>query len=218
MNKMHKTMLALCLASLTAHAGWIDNFDSEPAADSVVPAGYQGVYGGGTLDKGITFGTSVSGPNSAYVVVGLDGNAGFRSILLHSAITAVDLTGGTISVQLSSDIDLSAGAGIVGFHLYDADGSEFGTEVGDRMAPSTSFGLFSQSISDLTNPIVWGTTPTLDTANIVKYALDFFDPAGTAQTAVFYVDDYQAIPEPATLSMVVLGMGSILFVRRKLKG
>ena len=208
MRKIHKVILALGLVASVGYAGWIDNFDSESPAGNTVPAGYQGVYGGGTLDKGITSSTSVSGPNSAYVAVGLDGGGGFRSILLHNAIAAVDLTGGTISVQLSSDVDLSSGSGIVGFHLYDADGSEFGTVPGDRFAPSTSFGLFSQNISDLTNPIVWGDTPGLDTANIVKYALDFFDPAGAAQTVVFYIDDFEGHPKPFVgdvgLGMVVV--------------
>ncbi len=217
MNKKYKIILALGLAASAVYAGWLDNFDSEAPADNTVPAGYQGVYGGGTLDKGITDAISVSESNSAFVAVSLDGGGGFRSILLHNDIAATDLTGGTISVQLSSDIDLSGGNGIVGFHLYDADGSEFGTEPGDRFAPSTSFGLFTQNISDLTNAIVWGDTPTLDTANIVKYALDFFDPSGASQNVVFYVDDYQAIPEPASILMMVVGAGGMLFLRRRLE-
>ena len=138
--------------------GWEDDFDGQLPVANTPPNGYQGVYGAGTLDKGVTDSTHVSPSNSAYVAVSLDGNGGFRSILLHSATSLGDLTGGTLSVQLSSDTDLSSGAGIVGFHLYDADGSEFGTVPGDRFAPSTSFGLFSQNISDLTNPIVWGDT------------------------------------------------------------
>jgi hypothetical protein len=142
------------------------------------------------------------------VAVSLDGNGGFRSILLHSATSLGDLTGGMLSVQLSSDTDLSAGAGIVGFHLYDADGSEFGTAPEDRFAPSTSFGLFSQKISDLTTSIVAGDTPGLDTANIVQYALDFFDPSGTAQTVAFYIDDFEGYLKPFVgdvgLGMVVV--------------
>ncbi len=176
--------------------GWSDDFDGQLPVANTPPNGYQGVYGVGTLDKGVTDSTHVSPSNSAYVAVDLDGNGGFRSILLHSATSLGDLTGGTISVQLAADVDLSSGAGIVGFHLYDADGSEFGTEPEDRFAPSTSFGSFAQNISDLTHPIVWGDTPGLDTAHIIKYALDFFDPSGTAQTAVFYIDDFEGRPHP----------------------
>ena len=218
MNKKYKIILALSLAVSAVYADWLDNFDSEAPADNTVPAGYQGVYGGGTLDKGITDVTSVSKSNSAFVAVNLDGSGGFRSILLHNEVSAMDLTGGTISVQLSSDIDLSGGNGIVGFHLYDADGSEYGTTSADRFATATSFGLFSQNISDLTDVIAAGGTPGLDTANIVKYALDFFDPSGASQDAVFYIDNYQAaVPEPASILLVVMGGGGIFFIRRKLE-
>lgn len=194
MNRTYRIILALGLAASIAHAGWNDNFDNESPAENTVPAGYAGVWGVGTLDKGITDladSGSVSPPNVAYIAVGFDGNGGFRSILLHSEVAAMDLTGGTVSVQLSTDVDISSGAGVVGFHLYDADGTEFGTMPEERFAPSTSFSEFTQDVSALTNVIAWGGTPTLDTTNIVKYALDIFDPSNGTQTVVFYIDDFK---------------------------
>jgi hypothetical protein len=185
--------------AFVAHAGWNDNFDSEDPAENTVPSGYNGVWGAGTLDKGITdlaASGSVSPPNVAYIAVGFDGNGGFRSILLHDEVAAMDLTGGTLSVQLSTDVDISSGAGVVGFHLYDANGAEFGTLPEDRFAPTNTFSEFTQNVSALTNVIAWGSEPYLDTTNIVRYALDIFDPSNGTQTVVFYIDDFKGTEKP----------------------
>jgi len=212
MKRTCRIILALGFVASVACAGWNDSFDSESPAENTVPAGYAGVWGVGTLDKGITdlaASGSVSPPNVAYVAVGFDGNGGFRSILLHNEVAAMDLTGGTLSVHLSTDVDISSGAGVVGFHLYDADGTEFGTLPADRFAPTNTFSEFTQNVSALTNIIAFGTDPSLDTTNIVKYALDIFDPSNGTQTVVFYIDDFKGEekPIPPFEGDVGLGLG-----------
>lgn len=213
------TFIALLSLGMVAQADWLDTFDSE-AADSGAPDNY-GVFGGGTLDSGVTATLSVSAPQSAFVVVNLDGLAfNFTSILVHDPGVAMDLTGGTLSADVLANIDLSSTAGNVAFHLYDADGSEWRTGNADLFAPTTTFGNFSQNVSALSEQVVVGTTPGLDTGNIVRYGLDFYDQPGAGnQDTTFNVDNLQgsvaAVPEPGTASLMLLSLLAVLRFRTR---
>lgn len=221
MNKSYKSILALCLASSLAQASVLYDWDSATTGEKI-PDGMAGVWGS-VEAKGVSDLKSASGPNSAYMATDFDGGSGFK-LVMQSGALSLDLTGGSVSVNLAGNVDLSNAAS-VGFHLWDGTGTEWGTTAADRVGVSASFQSFTQSMDYLTtwtqySVIDWGTDSAVSPEDIVAIGLDVFDAGGAALAgSVIYVDDLagiEAIPEPSSVVMVVLGGTGILFARRKL--
>jgi hypothetical protein len=181
-----------------------------------------GVWGSPTA-KGVTDAVSASGPNSAYMATDLDGDAGSFQLVMKSADFAADnLVGGSLSVNLAANVDLT-GAASVGFHLWDSTGTEWETTAADRVGVTTSFQNFTQTMDYLTtwgnySVIAWGSDSAVSPDSITAIGLNVYDEDGAVLNgATFYVDDLQAIPEPASMLMMAVGAGCMIFVRRRLK-
>lgn len=186
-----------------------DDYDALPL-EAGAPTGYY-TFGAQIADVGVTDAFSVSPDQSLYVALDFS-EAGWGGAVVRG-VGSLDVTGGTLSVQLRSSYDFTWG-GVVAFRLTDADGSVYRTANADFFQPSTTFTLFSQSVDELTQVDEAGTVPGLDLGNITEVGLLFYDIEETTDAVVFHVDDLTVIPEPSSLALIVTALTGFSLWRR----
>ena len=220
MKKLFALTVGCTLAAAVAHADWLDTFEAD-AVDAGAPDNYS-IFGGSVADSGVTDGTSVSSPNSAFIVANLDNSAfGFAAILIHDTVAPMDFTTGInpfVSAQMSSTVDLPGSH--IGFKLWDADGSEFRTADADLFPVGTSFSGIAQPLSAISqNDNALAGTGGLDLANIVQYGIVVFENTGSPNgLATLNTDNFQGVvPEPSVAALFVCGSILLIGQRRRKK-
>ncbi len=224
---LNKQMMAIfaCFFLITLAPAYafliqVDNFDSQTSGS--IPINNYQVFGNELTDRGISSLTSVSPPNSAYLVADFS-QADFGVIMNHDfQLLRLDPSA-TLSLSIKSDIDFigNSFAGLIGFQLQDGDGTVFKTQTANLYTPNTGFTTFTQNISDITLIELSGQVAGLDLQNIVHYGILFIDRNDYNGTAIFHIDNVTLtgiIPEPATnvlMGSIMIIFGLLKYVYRK---
>lgn len=189
-----------------------DNYDSEDTGSGVgYPDGYS-FFGTGIDDRGVTALESVSPDNSGYLALDNGVTAWGAGCWKAAAGGAVDLTEGSLSIYMKRTAGTAGG---VAFKVWDGDGNEYRTADEDLFSISTDWTEFSQPLSALTHQDAG--SGALDAANITQYGLIFYKAGSGTDAITYYFDDYtgSTIPEPGVAMLLIGGIGTCLFLRRR---
>lgn len=186
-----------------------DNYDAEALGTGAPTDTY--TFGALITDIGITDAFSVSPDQSTYIVMDFS-VAGWGAAMVRGT-SPLDVTGGSLSVELRSTFDFTNG--LVAFRMTDGDGSIYRTENADFFMPSSSFDTFTQSVNDVTFIDAAGSTAGLDLSNITEVGFIIYDTGETPNTVTFHADDLRVIPEPSTMILLLISFGVLAVFKNK---
>lgn len=211
MSKWLMVMAAVfTLVSVSAPADivFLDDFEGDALVDGGNPPDWT-LFGTPMVDRGTYTAASHSPSASVWVAVNWDaGGWGWGAVSASNETVRYNLMdeSGTLSVWMRATNDFTTAS--VALTLFDEDGTQWRTSDSELFTLTTTWTLYTTPLSNMVMETI-GATAGLNCTNITQFGFLSYDNGQTGPNLVNF-DDFQAtnaIPEPATLAILVLGAG-----------
>jgi hypothetical protein len=190
-----------------------DTFENKAFVETGNPQGWT-IFGAPLDDRGTLHNSQYhSATASVWVAFTWSGwGWGATTVSNEGTLYNVMNDSGSVSAWLRATNAFAAPS--IAFTIYDSDGTQLRTPDAALHQPGASWTLYETDLSNMVVEAV-GLTPGLNYSNVTHFGYLAFTAGQSGQNQIQYDDfNVEAIPEPATLALVVAA-GLSLFVFRK---
>jgi hypothetical protein len=190
------------------------SFENEPVVESGNPSGWT-IFGTPLDDRGTMQNSQYHSPTAAVWAAFTWSGWGWGATTVSNEGVRYNIFNddATIGAWMRATNDFSAAS--ISFTLFDADGTQLRADGTNMFSLTSSWASYQTRVGGMITETA-GNIPGLDTSNITHFGFLAFTSGQTGQNLMQF-DDFtiQAIPEPATATALLIGLGIVFSRLRK---
>jgi hypothetical protein len=196
--------------------GTWDGYTTDDTSLTFSNTGYVGMYADGGSEFAALFGLETSNFSRTHAQVGIGGLTGAS---ISSAILSFDILDGNETGQQSVQVTGYSGTGALGYQ-WDAPGVNYGDDIFNVAPGSNALDITSLLAASVGAGDDWFNLHLqglLDDINLWTYAGDGYsdDRANVRLTVTYEAGQSNAVPAPAPLGLLLVGLAGVGVLRRR---